>query len=140
MPNVSIGDEDFLAVTSDGLFAAPACYDRIIANPPYGGWQDYARRRELKMRYPDLYVKETYGLFLHNSIRVLRPGGVLVFIVPDTFLNLHMHTPLRRFILDNCKIRRISLFPSSFFPGVRFGYSKLCVVTLDLKQAYPPPV
>ena len=38
-------------------------YDRIIANPLYGGWIDYDRRKQLKRLYPVLYVKETYSLF-----------------------------------------------------------------------------
>ena len=133
MSNVVVDAEDFLSVTSGNLFATLRSYDRIIGNPPYGGWQDYELpARELKVRFPDLYVKETYGLFLYNSDpRSPSRWSALVFIVPDTFLNLHMHTPLRRFILDTCKVRRIAVFPSSLFPGVRFGYSKLCVITLE---------
>jgi 16S rRNA A1518/A1519 N6-dimethyltransferase RsmA/KsgA/DIM1 with predicted DNA glycosylase/AP lyase activity len=38
-------------------------YDRIIANPPYGGWQDYDKRKDLKRLYPEIYVKETYAIF-----------------------------------------------------------------------------
>jgi adenine-specific DNA-methyltransferase len=106
-------------------------YDRVIGNPPYGGWLDYEQRKYLKGIYPGLYVKETYTLFLHRCIQLLRDKGILVFIVPDTFLNLHMHTQLREYLLTNAKIREICLFPSSFFPGVNFGYSNLCIITLE---------
>jgi len=110
---------------------AGGIYDRIIANPPYGGWLDYEKRRYLKKLYPLLYVKETYTLFLYRCAQLLRDKGILVFIIPDTFLSLHMHAKLRKYLLTNTKIREICLFPSSFFPGVNFGYSNLCIITLQ---------
>lgn len=113
------------------LANAGGAYDRIIGNPPYGGWLDYDKRDYLKTLYPDLYVRETYGLFLYQCTRLLREGGILVFIIPDTFLNLHMHRKLREFLLTNSRIKEICLFPSSFFPGVNFGYSNLCIITLE---------
>ena len=106
-------------------------YDFIIANPPYGAWQNYEKREKLKTIYPGLYVKETYSTFLFLCLNLLKPGGRLVFITPDTYLNLHMHTYLRKFILQNAVIKEIAIFPSSFFPGVNFGYSKLSVITLE---------
>ena len=39
-------------------------FDKIIANPPYGAWQDYEKRGDLKKLYKDLYVNKTYTLFL----------------------------------------------------------------------------
>jgi len=105
-------------------------YDRIIANPPYGGWQDLEKRQVLKKLYPKLYVKETYALFLYRCVQLLKENGILVFIIPDTFLNLHMHTRLREFLLTNTKIEEILLFPSSFFPGVNFGYANLSIISL----------
>ena len=106
-------------------------YDRIIANPPYGGWQDYDKRKQLKSLYPNFYVKETYALFLARCIGLLREGGRLVFIVPDTWLNLHLHSYLREYLLKFTKIKEISLFPSHFFPGVNFGYANLSVLVLE---------
>lgn len=106
-------------------------YDRIIANPPYGGWQEYDRRKSLKRRFPDFYVKETYSLFLVKCIKLLKESGRLVFIIPDTWLNLHMHKKLRSFLLLNTKLKEIALFPSNFFPGVSFGYADLSIITLE---------
>jgi len=130
--NVRITQGDTLTSQELILFSsAGGIYDRIIANPPYGGWLDYERRKYLRKLYPLLYVKETYTLFLYQCVQLLRDKGVLVFIIPDTFLNLHMHTKLREYLLTNTKIREICLFPSSFFPGVNFGYSNLCIITLE---------
>lgn len=106
-------------------------YDRVIGNPPYGAWQDYEKRDLLKKKYPGQYVKETYSLFLLRCISVLKMGGRLSFIIPDTFLFLNLHAKLREVLLTATKIEEIIIFPSKFFPGVSFGYSNLSIITLE---------
>ncbi|MGN4425973.1 HsdM family class I SAM-dependent methyltransferase [Bacillus cereus group sp. MYBK30-1] len=106
-------------------------FDRVIGNPPYGAWQDYDKRANLKNIYKGFYVKETYALFLLRCISLLKENGKLTFIIPDTFLNLHMHSKLREYILLNTKIHEILMFPSKFFPGVNFGYANLTIITVE---------
>lgn len=106
-------------------------YDYIIANPPYGAWQDYDKRDELKQIYPGLYIKETYSTFLYLYIYLLKNEGRLVFINPDTYLNLHRHKVLRKTILEKTVIDEIAVFPSKFFPNVNFGYSNLSIISLS---------
>lgn len=106
-------------------------YDYIIANPPYGAWQDYTKRKLLKKLYDGLYVKETYSTFLYQAINLLKNNGRLAFIIPNTFLTLHMHTLLRENILRKTKIISISIFPSNFFPNVSFGYASLSIIVLE---------
>lgn len=106
-------------------------FDKIIGNPPYGAWQDMNKRNLLKKKYgSDAYVKETYSLFIFRCISLLKDEGKLSFIIPDTFLYLHNHEKLRSMILNDTVIEEILLFPSKLFPGVSFGYSKLCIITL----------
>ncbi|MDO8609489.1 MAG: N-6 DNA methylase, partial [bacterium] len=130
--NVHIRQCDTL-LDSDLIFNSNfgGIYDKIIANPPYGAWQDLDKRATLKKIYSALYAKETYALFLYRCIELLKEGGILSFIIPDTFLNLHMHKAIRRHILTNTKILELALFPSSFFPGVNFGYANLSIITLQ---------
>lgn len=106
-------------------------YDKVIGNPPYGAWQDYDKRDLLKKKYPGQYVKETYSLFLLRCISVLKVGGRLSFIIPDTYLFLNLHSKLRNILLSFTKIIEIVTFPSKFFPGVSFGYSNLSIITLE---------
>ena len=106
-------------------------YDKVIGNPPYGAWQDYNKRDLLKKKYVGQYVKETYTLFLLRSVSVLKTGGRLSFIIPDTFLFLNMHEKLRKILLTSTKIEEVLIFPSKFFPGVCFGYSNLSIITLE---------
>lgn len=81
-------DNDLILQSQFGGF-----YDKIIANPPYGAWQDYEKRKVLKKIFPTMYVKETYALFLYRSIELLKEKGLLVFIIPDTYLSLNSVSP-----------------------------------------------
>ena len=58
-------DESLLLRMSMGGY-----YDLIISNPPYGAWQEYDKRKELKKIYRGLYVKETYALFLYQALQL----------------------------------------------------------------------
>jgi adenine-specific DNA-methyltransferase len=131
-PNVSIRECDTLLddeLNFNSNFGG--FYDKIITNPPYGAWQDLEKRAVLKKMYSELYAKESYALFLFRCIELLKEDGILSFIIPDTFLNLHMHKALRQHILTKTKIVELALFPSSFFPGVNFGYANLSIITLQ---------
>lgn len=128
--NVDVRHEDALEVENGSLFEGELQFARILANPPYGAYLTPDRRAVLKKRYPRLYVRETYGLILYHSLRLAKSGGRIVFIIPDTFLWLHRHEYLRRTLLTETTIEEIALFPSKFFPGVKFGYSGLCIITL----------
>ncbi|MTJ06791.1 Eco57I restriction-modification methylase domain-containing protein [Anabaena sp. UHCC 0204] len=105
-------------------------FTKILGNPPYGGWQEYERRTDLKRKYPGFYIRETYTVFLLRCLKLLAQKGRLVFIIPDTFLYLHSHTPLRRYILEEFIIESIDVFRSSLFPGISFGYAGLCIICI----------
>ncbi|UJS03462.1 Eco57I restriction-modification methylase domain-containing protein [Cylindrospermopsis raciborskii] len=105
-------------------------FTKILGNPPYGAWQDYERRNQLKKKYPGFYIKETYTVFLLRCLKLLADNGRLVFIIPDTFLYLHRHIMLRRYLLEEFTIESIDVFRSSLFPGISFGYAGLCVVSI----------
>ena len=119
------GDSGLLA--RSGL---PEKFDRIVGNPPYGGWLDYETRAALKKAFPDFHVRETYALFFLRCLELLKNDGILSFIVPDTFLTLAAHRELREILLKRTEILEIVTLPSKLFPGVAFGYSNLCIITI----------
>lgn len=132
--SISIRKDDTLVSTYlDKVYMDNGHFDKVIGNPPYGAWQDRSKRELLKKKYDD-YAKETYTLFINRCLQVLKPGGRLVFIVPDTFLALNMHKKLRIRLLESCQIDEVTIIPSKFFPGVNFGYSNLSIVTIDKKK------
>lgn len=129
--NIKIRQADTLTDEIFDGYVSNGHYDKIIGNPPYGAWQEYKQRELLKKKYNGFYVKETYSLFLLRCVSILKTGGVLSFIIPDTFLFLHNHKELRSYLLTNTFIKEILIFPSKFFPGVSFGYSNLSIITVQ---------
>lgn len=135
--NVSLKQTDTLTdLDLEFLCSMGGRYDAVIANPPYGAWRNTEDRASLKRRFNGFYAKESYSLFLYRSIESLNEGGKLVFIIPDTYLNLNMHKDIRKYILTKTKIKEISLFPSSYFPGVNFGYANLSIIALEKCSNY----
>lgn len=133
--NVEISERDTILCPDLDLRASfGPKFSKIIANPPYGGWQDSKRRDELKKQFPGFYIKETYTLFLLRSLQLLQEGGRLVFIIPDTFLYLHLHAPVRKMVLENYCIETIDTFKSSLFPGISFGYANLCIISISARR------
>lgn len=106
-------------------------FSKIIGNPPYGAKNDEEKQERLNKIYKGIYSKESYTLFLYACLLSLQEKGRLSFIIPDTFLTLHRHKAIRQMLLSSSKIDEILLFPSSFFPGVNFGYANLCIITLE---------
>lgn len=106
-------------------------YDRVIGNPPYGAWLDYGTRDLLRKKYKGYYASESYSLFIIRCLNLLKDGGLLSFIIPDTYLFLNMHKSLRKTLLTKTRIKEILIFPSNFFPGVSFGYSNMSIITFE---------
>lgn len=106
-------------------------YDLIIGNPPYGAKITKDEEKIYKKEYGEINITESYALFLINSIRRLKEGGVLSFIISDTFLHLNNHLKLRRYILQNCKIREIILLKTKLFPEVNYQYAGICIISLQ---------
>ncbi len=121
-------------------------FDIIVGNPPYrcfglrsnkalkNVYQDYVRRRwsgsaEYKISY--------YPLFIERSIDLLKPGGRLAFILPDSFLVGMYFSKVRRKILDTCKIVEIVLCQKNFWEDAEVGFPTMIVLEreeVDLKR------
>ncbi len=106
-------------------------YDRILGNPPYGAFYTSKEKKLYQKLYPEINVTESYALFLVNCIKRLKENGILSFIVSDTFLCLNNHRKLRKFILDNCKIKEIFLLKTKLFPDIAYQYAGLCIFTIQ---------
>lgn len=109
-------------------------YDAIITNPPWGADPGFTRSQLQHMGYTLANGQfDTYDLFLELSLRLLKTGGVLVAIIPDS-LFLPEHEPLRRLLAANGEICLLARLGEGFFEGVFRGTT---VVVLR-KQAPSP--
>lgn len=76
-------------------------FDTIIGNPPYVRYQDIlpSTRELLDLRLFD-GRSNLYLFFIEKSIRHLKPGGELIFIVPREFTKLTAARKLNEFIYN----------------------------------------
>jgi len=96
-------------------------FDIVIGNPPYG--YRGIPTPEIKGAYSKKYVTsegnfDMYRFFIERSISLLREGGTLGFIIPNTFLTATSYKKLRKHILDNCSIEEIVDVGLAVFEGV----------------------
>lgn len=87
----------------DGHFVG---FDLVIGNPPYIFSQNNHFTSEMKKYYAQTYPQNTYqantfGLFLELAFSLIRYGGGISFIIPNTFLTINQYQSMRRFILKN---------------------------------------
>lgn len=125
--------EDFVDLFVAGLPKSShpvrrTAYDFVISNPPYGLYFDLDYRKQIKRALPNVYARESYGLFFVLAVSQLRLGGRYVFLLPDTFLASTNHRPLREFICAHAAPTHIIRFPSKLFETVKFGYANLCII------------
>lgn len=87
-------------------------FDVVIANPPYG----VSQPKEMKKYFSTFSHRgESYILFVEKGLKILRFGGHLSFIMPDTYLNLTFAAPLRSYLLENTCINEIVVLPARVF-------------------------
>jgi tRNA1(Val) A37 N6-methylase TrmN6 len=56
-------------------------FDLVIGNPPYGKYKNL-----YSSYFKNLKIKQTEMFFMYQSMRLLKPGGLLVFITSSNFM------------------------------------------------------
>ncbi|MCX7761522.1 MAG: N-6 DNA methylase [Candidatus Kryptonium sp.] len=116
-------------------------FDLIIGNPPYGipSPSDHysikvntATRRKYRSLFETWYGKyNVYGAFIEKSIKLLKPGGQLIFIVPSTFMILDEFKKLRKFIAKNGGLAIVYLGSDVFKPEADVSVSVINFIKSD---------
>lgn len=99
--------------------------DAIATNPPWGSLKNQTRYRNMAA---NIRSGESFSLFLEKSLRLLRPGGRLSFLLPDAMLRIKAHADIRRIVLDETRIAKIAMlgrvFAGVFTPIIRLDLIK----------------
>ncbi len=112
---------DFFCETNDLIDSI----DAIATNPPWGAYKNNITKGRLST---SIKTGETFSLFLEKSIRLLRSGGLLSFILPESILTVKTHSDIRSLLLKETTINKISLL------GRQFTGVYTPVIRLDLKK------
>ena len=105
--NPNIYCADFLLDIPDAGIADFPEFDCIATNPPWGSHYKKNYLEKLDSLYPEIISGESFSFFLLNSFRMLREGGMLSFILPESLLNVKKHRDIRNYLLENLSITRI---------------------------------
>jgi adenine-specific DNA-methyltransferase len=84
-------------------------FTHVIMNPPYKKIGAKSTHRQA-LRHFGLETVNLYTGFMAVAIRMLRPGGELVAIVPRSFCNGTYYLPFRRFLLSHMAITHLHVF------------------------------
>lgn len=121
---VASPDVDAKAVDWDRVFRTTVGaegFDVVIGNPPWV--QSKFLPEGLKSYYASVYSNasrqyDLFTLFVERGVQLLRPGGILGFIVPDRFIANPDYGGFRRWLLDSVRIVRITPTGEGVFEGV----------------------
>jgi type I restriction-modification system DNA methylase subunit len=122
----------FPELVGDGASRNPAPFHIVIGNPPYGVDVDDTVREPL-----GLASKDSYGAFIARFLGTVRrpgplaEGGVLAYIVSDTFMTIKSHRPLREQMLEHRVHKMIRVAADTFNAVVN------CAVILCQRGAAP---
>lgn len=109
--------------------------DAVLANPPYGRVLG-RRARDAHAAHAGLvhpgHVNQ-YALFAGLATAAVRPGGVVVLVIPASFLTGPLFAPLRHHLRSTCSIASVALIAESkgAFLDVQ---QETCIVTLTRRR------
>lgn len=85
-------------------------FDYIITNPPWGAME---KKHYFKL-IPEIKSGESFSFFILNAMKEIKKNGKIIFLLPSSFLNIKIHSDIRKYIIENSNIEYIECFKSSF--------------------------
>jgi hypothetical protein len=93
-------------------------FDAIVGNPPYvrpHNIDDETKKYFWQHYRTFTHKSDLYCCFMEKATRLLKNGGLFSYIVSHGWLRLNSFQELRRFILENYRIRQLVEFPYNVF-------------------------
>lgn len=91
-------------------------FDCIIGNPPYVEYGRFENKEQLQNAYGNIYAD-----VIKNSLNSLKPGGVLGFVIPLSYISTSRMSGIRNYVVENTDTQFIWSFgdrPDCLFTGV----------------------
>ncbi|MBP1886534.1 Eco57I restriction-modification methylase domain-containing protein [Sinorhizobium mexicanum] len=84
-------------------------YDVVIGNPPWGAELDGWSAREIDERFPfSGEERDSYALFVIRTWEMLRPEGMLAFVLPNSWLTVDGYGSFRAWLLRHFELLEIT--------------------------------
>ena len=119
-----IGNYDLFSLNDENI----RDFDVIATNPPWGVHFSKSDIDRLKTSFLEITSLESFSYFLKKSIDLLRDGGIISFILPESILNVKTHKDIREIILKNTYIKKVSylsrIFKNVFTPVIRLDLER----------------
>lgn len=90
-------------------------FDLVIGNPPWG----YSFSQKEFDLYKNRFITaqaslESFCLFIEYGLGILKPNGILSYVLPEAMLNVRLHAPIRQILLEKTQILKIHLLGQQF--------------------------
>lgn len=123
-----ITESDYLTYNSNIKF------DYIIGNPPWGYEYTEGEKEKLRQRYKSAFGNnvESYDVFVEQALLNLSNNGIISFVLPESFLNVKAHTPIRQLLLNGHSFQYIE------FLGNVFDKVQCPCIILQIKHTNAP--
>ena len=99
--------------------------DIVATNPPWGA---YKNGGVLPQFLDQIKSGETFSMFLAKSLNLLKEGGRLSFVLPESILKIRTHADIRKVLLEQGRISKIvklgRQFTGVFTPVIRLDFIK----------------
>lgn len=142
---------------ADRIGIEPSSVDLVLSNPPYrqNVWQPrflpILERAGFERSISTWKAVPTDLVFLAQAMHLVKPGGTLGFIVPDTMISGSNMAPVRKALLSQHAVTRVIQLPRRAFRGTDaqtfiLVISKQCTPTkvrldkVDLSGAWSSPI
>ena len=129
-------NESFISDWKDiaAHFDASNGFDVVIANPPWGADVSSYRSKLFKNEYSLLKGQfDSSDLFLELSLKILKSGGFLSFIVSDSLFNAE-RAQLRGMLLQHTQILLVARLGEKIFPNI----NRACSIVICQKKPPDP--
>lgn len=137
----------------NGKFYEPIEYDEnkkgsgctvILANPPFGGSEkksDILKRYKLGSKNIERSSQKTEILFLEKGVKLLRPQGKMLIVIPQGIISNESYDYVRDFLHSEVEIKSIISLPTHTFVQSGVQTVKTCILyvqkfTEEKKQLY----
>ena len=96
-------------------------FDVLVANPPWGADLSELLSQLDSAEFETLFGPvDSFELFFELALKLVRPGGYVALIVPDSILN-HGKSTLRQIIVTKTQIKFLARLGEGIFPKVYRG-------------------